>query len=166
MKNNFPFGEFDVSKMMAGFRMPQMPQMGNMPQMPQVDVEQMMSAQRRNIEAMQRANQVAAENFQAIARRQVEMMQSAMEEAATSMRDMMSAGSPEEGAKKQTDLVQRSMESAVSNMRELAEMTARSSQELFDCVNQRFSESLQEMRTMAPKGDAANGAHRKPAAKK
>jgi phasin family protein len=161
MKTNFPFGEFDVSKMMAGFRMPQMPQI------PQMDVESVLSAQRRNLEAMQRANQVAAENFQAIARRQVEMMQSAMEEAASSVRDLMSAGSPEEGAKRQSELVQRSMEAAVSNMRELAEMTARSSQELFDCVNQRFSEGLEEMRSMAPNGKAAgNGAPRKPAAKK
>ena len=164
MKNSFPFGEFDVSKMMAGFRMPQM---GQMPQMPQVDVESVMSAQRRNLEAMQRANQVAAENFQAIARRQVEMMQSAMEDAASSVRDLMSAGSPEEGAKRQSELVQRSMEAAVSNMRELAEMTARSSQELFDCVNQRFSEGLEEMRSMAPDGKgSSNGALRKPAAKK
>lgn len=153
MKSSFPFGEFDVSKMMAGFRMPQ------------VDVEAVLTAQRRNIEAMQRANQVAAENFQAIARRQVEMMQSAMEEAASSVRDLMSAGSPEEGARRQTELVQRSMEAAVSNMRELAEMTARSSQELFDCVNQRFSEGLEEMRAMSNGGGTTNGA-RKPGAKK
>ena len=160
MKNSFPFGEFDVSKMMAGFRMPQMPQM------PQMDVESVLSAQRRNLEAMQRANQVAAENFQAIARRQVEMMQSAMEEAASSVRDLMSAGSPEEGAKRQSELVQRSMEAAVSNMRELAEMTARSSQELFECVNQRFSEGLEEMRSMAPNGKGVTNGARKPAAKK
>ena len=164
MKNSFPFGEFDVSKMMAGFKMPQM---GQMPQMPQVDVESLMSAQRRNLEAMQRANQVATENFQAIARRQVEMMQSAMEDAASSVRGLMSAGSPEEGAKRQSELVQRSMEAAVANMRELAEMTARSSQELFDCVNQRFSEGLEEMRAIGPDGKApASGAQRKPAAKK
>ena len=162
MKNS-PFGEFDLSKMMAGFKMPQMPQMG---QMPQVDVESMLSAQRKNIEAVQRANQVAAENFQAIARRQVEMMQSAMEEAATSVRDLMSAGSPEEGAKRQSELVQRSMEAAVSNMRELAEMTARSSQELFDCVNQRFSESLEEMRTVGANGAAAGNGATRPSAKK
>jgi len=162
MKNS-PFGEFDLSKMMAGFKMPQMPQMG---QMPQVDVESMLSAQRKNIEAVQRANQVAAENFQAIARRQVEMMQSAMEEAATSVRDLMSAGSPEEGAKRQSELVQRSMEAAVSNMRELAEMTARSSQELFDCVNQRFSESMEEMRTVGANVAASGNGTKRPGAKK
>lgn len=162
MKNS-PFGEFDLSKMMAGFKMPQMSQM---PQMPQVDVESVLSAQRKNIEAVQRANQVAAENFQAIARRQVEMMQSAMEEAATSVRDLMSAGSPEEGAKRQSELVQRSMEAAASNMRELAEMTARSSQELFDCVNQRFSESLEEMRAAGANGAAATNGAKRPGAKK
>ena len=155
MKNS-PFGEFDLSKMMAGFKMPQMPQ---------VDVESVLAAQRKNIEAVQRANQVAAENFQAIARRQVEMMQSAMEEAATSVRDLMSAGSPEEGAKRQSQLMQRSMEAAVSNMRELAEMTARSSQELFDCVNQRFSESLEEMQSVGEAVVSGNGAKR-PSAKK
>jgi phasin family protein len=159
MKNS-PFGEFDLSKMMAGFKMPQMPQM------PQVDVESVLAAQRKNIEAVQRANQVAAENFQAIARRQVEMMQSAMEEAASSVRDLMSAGSPEEGAKRQSELMQRSMEAAVSNMRELAEMTARSSQELFDCVNQRFSESLEEMRTVSANGAAASNGGKRPAGKK
>lgn len=158
MKNS-PFGDFDLSKMMAGFKMPQMPQM------PQVDVESVLAAQRKNIEAVQRANQVAAENFQAIARRQVEMMQSAMEEAATSVRDLMSAGSPEEGAKRQSQLMQRSMEAAVSNMRELAEMTARSSQELFDCVNQRFSESLEEMQSVGEGVVSGNGAKR-PSAKK
>lgn len=153
MKTSFPFGEYDVTKMLAGFRMPQ------------VDVEAVLTAQRKNIEALQRANQVAAENLQAIARRQVEMMQSAIEDAATSVRDLMSAGSPEEGAKRQTELVQRTLEAAVSNMRELAEMTARSSQELFDCMNQRFSEGLEEMRAMT-NGKGSNGAAERKSAKK
>lgn len=154
MKTSFPFGEYDVTKMLAGFRVPQ------------VDVEAVLTAQRRNIEAVQRANQVAAENLQAIARRQVEMMQSAIEDAASSVRDLMSAGSPEEGAKRQSELVQRTMEAAVSNMRELAEMTARSSQELFDCVNQRFSEGLEEMRSMSNGKGPADGAPRRPSGKK
>ena len=153
MKTSFPFGEYDVTKMLAGFRMPQ------------VDVEAVLTAQRKNIEALQRANQVAAENLQAIARRQVEMMQSAIEDAATSVRDLMSAGSPEEGAKRQTELVQRTLEAAVSNMRELAEMTARSSQELFDCMNQRFSEGLEEMQAMT-NGKGSNGAAERKSAKK
>ena len=55
--NPNPFLDFDVTRMMSDFRVPGF------------DTEALMAAQRRNIEALTKANQLAAEGMQAVMRR-------------------------------------------------------------------------------------------------
>ena len=53
-----PFADMDVQKMMGEFKLPN------------VDVDAVVAAQKKNIEALTSANQLAVEGMQAIARRQ------------------------------------------------------------------------------------------------
>ena len=137
--NRNPFLEMDVTKLMGEFKLPG------------VDVDKMVTAQRKNVEALTSANQLAAEGFQAIARRQTEIMRQTFEEAGRTMRDLMEHSAPEDRMAKQTELAKSAFEAALANMRELAEMITKANAEAFDVINRRVAESLDEMRDMIKK---------------
>ena len=143
--SKMPFGEFDFAKM---FEMPK--QMGDFKFAP-VDMEGVVAAQRKNVEALAQANQLAVESMQAIARRQSEIFRSMMEEASSAMREVMAAGSPEEKAAKQTEIVKDAFQRAVGNMRELAELVAKSQTEALDVVQKRVADSLDELKSQIAK---------------
>lgn len=140
-----PFGDFDFTKMMDPSKL-----MGDF-KVPGVDVNAVVASQRRNLEALGEANKLALEGMQAVAKRQSEIFRQVMEEASQAMRDIMTAGSPEDKAGRQTELVKDAFTRAIANMRELAEMVAKSQGEAFDVINKRVSESLDEVKAAIAK---------------
>ncbi len=140
-----PFGEFDLAKM---FDMPK--QMGDFKFAP-FDMEGVVAAQRKNMEALAQANQLAVESFQAVARRQSEIFRSVLEEASVAAREVMAAGSPEEKAAKQTDLMKDAFQRAIANTREMSELLAKSQYEALDVVQKRVLESMDELKSLLAK---------------
>ena len=140
-----PFGEFDLAKM---FEMPK--QMGDFKFAP-FDMEGVVAAQRKNMEALAQANQLAVESFQAVARRQSEIFRSVLEEASVAAREVMAAGSPEEKAAKQTDLMKDAFQRAIANTREMSELLAKSQYEALDVVQKRVLESMDELKSLLAK---------------
>lgn len=148
MKPNNPFGDFDFSKMMDASKL-----MKDF-KLPGVDVEAVVSSQRRNLEALTAANQLAIEGMQAVAKRQTEILRQMMEEASQAVRDVMAAGSPEDKAARQTELVKDAFKRAIGNMRELAEMVSKSQGEAFEVINKRVTDSLDEIKGAVAKKQA------------
>ncbi|HYE01134.1 MAG TPA: phasin family protein [Alphaproteobacteria bacterium] len=146
---DFDMTKFDLTKMVGDFKVPGM------------DVEGLLAAQRRNVEAVTAANQLALEGLQAVARRQVEIVRGTMEEAASMMTQMMAAGTPEDKIAKQADLVKAAFEKALSNVKEIAEMVAKANGEAATVINKRVSESLEEVKGLLKQQQAANGAAKK-----
>ena len=145
-KPNNPFGDFDFSKMMDPSKM-----LGDF-KMSGVDMEEVVSSQRRNLEALAAANQLAIEGMQAVAKRQAEIFRQVMEESTVAMKSVMAAGSPEDKAARQTELTKEAFKRAIANMRELAEMVAKSQGEAFEVINKRVTDNLDELRdTIAKK---------------
>ncbi len=138
-KTSNPFLEFDPSKFLGDFKLPG------------VDVEAILSSQRKNIEALTAANQLAAEGFQAVLRRQAEILRSSVEEASGYVNDVLTAGTPEAKAAKQAELVKAAFEKSLANARELAELIAKSNTEAADVLSKRVSESLEELKTAVAK---------------
>ncbi len=136
MAKENPFAGFDVTKMMADFKLPG------------VDMESMMSAHKKNIEAWQKANERAAENFQGIVTRQADMVRDTMGELAETLQQISASASPEDSARRQAEVINRALETALSNLREIAEMTADSNREVFDVLNSRIMESMEEVREL------------------
>jgi phasin family protein len=134
-----PF-DMDVTKLLGEFKVPGM------------DVEAVMSSQRKNVEALTKANQLVIEGMQALARRQAEIVRGGIEEAQTLMRDMSQAHGPEERVAKQAEAAKAALEKALSNARELAEIMARSGNEAVDVINRRIGEGLDEVKHLAKKG--------------
>jgi len=136
-----PLFEMDVTKMLSEFKMPG------------VDLETIMASQRKNIEALTKANQLAIEGLQTVARRQAEILRGGFDEASALMREIMQTQSPEDRVARQTEAAKKSVERALSNARELAEIVARANNEAFDVIKSRVGESLDEVRdAVAKKG--------------
>src|SRR5579864_2248107 len=119
-KNDFPFMNMnmDFSKMLNG----DMTKMMKDFKFPTMNMEGAMAMQRKNMEALTTANQLAAEGFQTIARRQAEILKESIEDFTGALKDMMSAGSPENNAAKHADIAKHTFERTLANMRELAEL--------------------------------------------
>ena len=132
--------EADMMKMLAEFRLPGMP-----------DVEQLASAQRRNFEALSAANKVALEGAQAVARRHMEILQQSMSEMTQAMQSMAGAQDPQARATKQAEMLKAAYERTVGNMREVAELIQKSNAEALSLLNQRFTEAMDEVKTMMAK---------------
>lgn len=138
----FPaFGKsFDFSKIMGDMKVPAMP-----------DVELVLSAHKRNLEALSEANRVALEGAQAVARRHMEIMQNTMRGLTETLQGLAETDTPAARAAKQTDLLKQAYENAVSNTRELGDIIQKSNAEAMSKLNHRFSEAMTEMKALFKK---------------
>src|ERR1700751_4197169 len=97
------FFDFDVTKLMADFRFRPF------------DLETLMAAQRRNIEALSQANQLAIQGIQAVARRQIETARQAVEDISALMRDRAQPASTEDRLVKNTEYAKQMLEKSVNH---------------------------------------------------
>lgn len=109
------------------------------------DLNQLFATQRRNIEAISAANQAFVEGAQAISRRQAELVRENVEQFLRVSRDMLSGNAPETSLTKQADYMKDTVQTTLDNLREVTEMVTKSSFEVFDVLNRRASESLDEI---------------------
>ncbi len=140
-----PLGAFmpdiDFSKTFGAMKMPAMP-----------DMDVVLSAYRRNMEALSEANRVALEGAQAVARRHMEIMQQTMTELTDQLRGLSATETPKARAAKQAELLKHAYETAVTNMRDLGDLIQRSNHEAVSKLNHRFSEAMDEMKGLIDKG--------------
>jgi phasin family protein len=132
--------DFDVMKALAEFKMPGMP-----------DVEALAAAQRKNLEALSAANRIALEGAQAVARRHMEILQQSATEMTDAFRALTGQESPQAKATRQAELLKSGYEKAVANMKELADLIQKSNAESVGVLNQRFTESMEEVKSLAAK---------------
>jgi phasin family protein len=131
------FFDFDVTKMMADFRFRPF------------DVEALMAAQRRNIEALSQANQLAVEGMQAVAKRQIEVARQAVEDVSALLRDLAQPVSPEDRIAKNTEFAKQMLEKSLSHGREITLLATKAGTEAADVLRKRATEGLDEFRDLA-----------------
>jgi phasin family protein len=132
-----PFLDMDVGKAFAGFNFPGL------------DLESLVAAQRRNLEAFTQANQLAVEGFQAVARRQVELARQSVDEASALLREWTQPSAPEERVAKNVELAKQAFEKSIANVRELGELVTKANAEALSVINKRVSEGFEEIRDYA-----------------
>lgn len=114
---------------------------------PNFDVTYVTAFNRKNAEAASAATQAVTESVQAIARRQAELARAHVEKMLKTSRDMLVNGSPEINTTRQVELAKSIFEDSLSNVRELSELVTKSGFEVFDVLNRRAAEGLQEITT-------------------
>ncbi len=134
----------EMNRMFSQLRTPVMP-----------DMSLLMSAHQRNMETLSAANRVALQGAQTVARRHMEIMQQTMSDLSETMRQITTPEGPQDKAVRQADLLKASYEKAVVNMRELSELIQRSNSEAVGLLNSRFTEAVEEAKTLVAKGKTA-----------
>ena len=117
---------FDITKLLEQHKLPG------------VNVAALVDRERKNIEALTRANKIAFEGFQALVRKQSEILQETMTQALANAR--------KQDVAKNMDIAKQGFEKALDHMRELAEMAAKSQKEAFEVVRKRVDENMEEIR--------------------
>lgn len=131
-----PFTDLDFTKIMSEYKFPGL------------DMDSMVTAQKKNIEVITNANKVAMDGAQAVARRQAEILRQTLDGLTKLASEMMSSsGSPQDKMAKQGDLFKSTLDTAIKNMKEIAEMVTKSNQEAFEIINKRMGEVMSEMQT-------------------
>jgi phasin family protein len=105
---------------------------------PGIDFSAFVDREKRNIEALTKANKIAFEGWQALVHRQSEILQQAMEEAMANARK-------QDSATQRVEIAKQGFEKALGHMRELAEMATKSQTEAFEIIRKRISANVQEM---------------------
>jgi phasin family protein len=129
------FSKFaDFSKLASEFKSP-------------FNMEPLLAAQRRNIEAFTAVNQAAYEGIQSIARRQTDLVRQSMEEAANLVSTLLSSpASPEEKVIRQAEASKAAVEKCIANARDVAETLNKCNNQAMDVVTNRLTEGLEELR--------------------
>lgn len=118
------------------------------------DTGALMSAHRRNMDALSQANRLALEGAQAVARRHMEIMQQTMSELTEHVRELAGSETPQAKAARAAELLKRSYEHAVSNIRELSDLIQKSNGEALSLLDQRFKEAMDEVKGLLDKSGA------------
>ncbi|WP_240376545.1 phasin family protein [Acidocella sp. MX-AZ02] len=132
--------EFDIKKLMGDMKIPAMP-----------DVEAVLAAHKRNLDALTEANRVALEGAQLVARRHMEIMQETMSGLTSTLKELAGNQPPAVRAAKQAELLKKAYENAVANTKELGDLIQKSNAEAMSKLNTRFSEAMTEMKALLEK---------------
>ncbi len=132
-----PFAGFDFTKFMGDFSVPAF------------DVEKMIALQTKNAETFASANKLAAESVQAIFQRQTAIAREGAEEMTAAFQEMLAAGEPKDKMARQTDMTREGIERGVANFKEITAAATKTNQQVFDILNKRFVESLDEAQSFA-----------------
>ena len=118
---------------------------------PGIDGNALRESQKRNFEALVKANQKAAEGYQNMMRRQAEIMTETMQAIQESVADLMKANDGKDLPKKQAELVEKTIGRALKHMKEIAELAITANGDAFKVMQERAKESIGEMQELAEK---------------
>jgi phasin family protein len=112
--------------------------------LPKVDVEQIIDAQRKNFDALDRSAKVATEGAKSLVDKQREIVESALTEAAALARDFKPMGDPQQILAQQTEFTKKAFSSAVQNTRDIAELATKTTSEATAIIRDRLRDNLKE----------------------
>jgi phasin family protein len=144
--NVFRNMDWDVTKIFSEFKLPT------------VDIDALVAAQQKNLEALSAANKMAVEGWQALAKRQAELAREAFEQGVKATEQLVASKTPEERFLKQADLSKEAIETGLANARELTILFTKSADKTVDIVASRFAESLDEAKIWFGKAPVARHA--------
>lgn len=141
----------DITKMMDMSKFQDMTKMMGECKMPNLDVESMMAAQRKGIEAMTSSNQKTMESLQSYMRRQADLARQSFEATSGLVQAIMAAPTPEEKVAKQVEATKSAVENCVSSLKELSELLSQSQVKTMEVVSTAVNESLDGLQNMMKK---------------
>ncbi len=150
MAQTNPFAAIDFTKFMADIKLPAF-------DLPMFDADTLMASQRKNFEAVASASKLATECVQSVFQRNAEIMRENVEELTSLVQSLSEAGEPQDKAARQADLAKGAYQRAVTNFQAINDTVAKTNDKVFNVLNKRVVESLDEANGLVANGKAANG---------
>ncbi len=113
--------------------------------LPGIDVTDLVESRHKDVQALLAANEQAYRGFEAVLRRQAEMLAEAMKNIDEGARETLATDGTKARVEHVGAQVKAAFGQALANMKELAELSARSQQQVVDTLNQRLREGLGEV---------------------
>jgi phasin family protein len=114
-------------------------------QVPRVDLDQMVEAHRKNIEALTQSATAAAEGAQAMAQKQREVVEAGLREASTLAQELKTHG--DQNLARQTEFAKKVFDIAVRGAQDTAQLTRMSTGDAVKILQDRMREGLEEIRS-------------------
>jgi phasin family protein len=131
---------FDIQKLMSEWRVPGF------------DLDAVAEYQRKNIEALTRANQMALEVTQTWMRHSIELAQETMTDMQTMMGELTKpTTSMEDRLTRQAEYSKKTIEKGLDSIRNMTELVVKTNAETFGVLSKRVTEGLEEVRDLTPK---------------
>lgn len=118
-------------------------------QVPKLDLDQMIEAQRKNIEALTQSAAAVAEGAQALAQKQRELVEAGLQEASGLAQELKAHG--DQNLARQTEFAKKVFDIAVRGAQETAQLTRMSTGDAVKILQDRMREGLEEIRSQAGK---------------
>ncbi len=114
--------------------------------LPKVDVDKLIDAQRKNIDALERSAKTAAEGAQTVAQKQREVLEAGLREASTLARGFQPLGNLQENIARQSEFVKKVFEIAVKGAQDSAQVSRQSTSDAVGIIRDRLKEGFEELR--------------------
>lgn len=114
--------------------------------LPKLNVDELLQAQKKNIDALGQSVKVAAQGAQSVAQKQREVLEAGLREAVTLAREYKPLGQMHENIALQTEFARKVFEITVEGARESASTARQSTTEAVKIIQDRVKESLEEIR--------------------
>ncbi|MEM8870716.1 MAG: TIGR01841 family phasin [Pseudomonadota bacterium] len=144
-KNAFAF---DPEKMMEFFKQNDFTKTLSEMKLPGIDAEAMVTAQKKNMDALVEANKAAAAGYQDLFKKQMAIFESTLSEAQAHMKDV-DLKLDAKTATEQAEIAKAAFEKAIANMKDLAETAHKANTDAYDIVSARVKDSMEELKALA-----------------
>ncbi|HZC97236.1 MAG TPA: TIGR01841 family phasin [Bradyrhizobium sp.] len=113
--------------------------------LPKLNVDELLQAQKKNLEALGQSAKVAAQGAQSVAQKQREVLEAGLREASTLAREYKPL-KVQENLALQTEFARKMFDIAVKGAQETASMARQSTTESVKIIQDRMKESFEEFR--------------------
>lgn len=113
---------------------------------PKFDLDKMIEAHRKNVEALVQSASTASAGAQSMAQTQREAFEAALREASTLAKNLKPMGDPASNFTAQNEFAKKVFEIAMQGAKETAEAGRQSTTDAFKIVQDRMKESFEEFR--------------------
>ena len=123
--------------------------------LPKLDVEKLLEAQKKNLDALGRSAKVAAQGVQSVAQKQREVLEAGLREATSLAREYKPLGKVEENLALQSEFARRVFDIAVKGAQDSTATARQSTTEAVKIIQDRMKESFEEFRDSVGRNKSA-----------
>ena len=119
--------------------------------LPGVNTQALIESGRKDIEALLAANERVFTGLEALSHKQADLLSDIMKEWQASAKDAIAKGSTSEKINQAASHAQRAFTHALANMKEMADIAAKSHEDVLSILNQRYQEGIEQFRSSIKK---------------